>query len=164
VRALTTTAYSHWKNELPAICAKAGVCVVRTKEIPLAAVSGAARWLTKDKALIQVSFKYKTDDQFWFSVFHEIGHILLHGRRQFFVDYGMRDDTEEEREANAFAREVLIAPEYNHLLPHLKSKKDIRRFAAKIGVSPGIVVGRLQYDKLLRQGYCNDLKVKYEWA
>jgi Zn-dependent peptidase ImmA (M78 family) len=76
----------------------------------------------------------------------------------------MRDDTEEEREANAFAREVLIAPEYNHLLPHLKSKKDIRRFAAKIGVSPGIVVGRLQYDRLLRQDYCNDLKVKYEWA
>ncbi len=164
LRALTTTAASQWRTELPDLCATAGVCVVLTKEIPRASLSGAARWITKNKALIQLSLKYKTDDQFWFSFFHECGHVLLHGKRQIFVDYGMRDDTEEEREANKFARDILVPPEYEQSLPLLKSKKDIKRFAASIGVSAGIVVGRLQRDKFLRPNYCNDLKVKYPWA
>lgn len=164
VRALTMVAASKWRKDLSSLCATAGVCVVLTKEIPRSSLSGAARWITKDRALIQLSLKYKSDDQFWFSFFHEGGHVLLHGKRQVFIDYGMRDDAKEEREANQFARNVLIPPEHTHALPHLRTKKDIRRFAASIGVSPGIVVGRLQRDKLLNYKYCNDLKVKYEWA
>ena len=54
-----------WESELVALCAPAGVAVVLTPEIPKAMISGAARWI-KDKAVIQLSLKYKTDDQFWF--------------------------------------------------------------------------------------------------
>jgi Zn-dependent peptidase ImmA (M78 family) len=163
VRALTMTPSSEWKTKLPRLCASAGVCFILTKEIPRASVSGAARWLM-DKALIQLSLKYKRDDQFWFSFFHEAGHLLLHGKKRLFVDYGMRDDTEEERQANRFARAILIPPQFERSFPRLKSKKDIRRFAATIGIAPGIVVGRLQREKCLKPNYCNDLKVTYEWA
>lgn len=69
---------SVWKERMETSCAAAGVAVVFTKEIQGASVSGATRWLTKDKALIQLSLKYKTDDQLLFTFFHEAGHILLH--------------------------------------------------------------------------------------
>ena len=138
--------------------------MVLTKEIPKAAVSGAARWLPKKKMpLIQLSLKFKTDDQLWFSFYHEAGHVLLHGRRKLYVDYGAGNETEEEREANVFARDLLIPPEHIAQLPHLRSKAIIRRFASSIGVSPGIVVGRLQHDRLMPASHCNDLKKKYEW-
>ncbi len=164
VRSLTTAPATDWAQRLPAMCAEAGVCFVLTREAPRASLSGATRWLTKDKVLLQISLKYKTDDQFWFTFFHEAGHALLHGKRQVFVDYGMQDDTKEEREANQFATDLLIPPEYKHLLPDLKRKVQIKNFAESIGISPGIVVGRLQREKFLKPSFCNDLKKKYEWA
>lgn len=165
VRELTTTSGRVWSERLPELCAQAGVAVVLTREIPKAAVSGAARWLPKKEvALIQVSLKFKTDDQLWFSFYHEAGHVLLHGRRKLYVDYGANTETEEECEANAFARDLLVPPEHIAQLPHLRNRKTlIRRFAASIGVSPGIVVGRLQHDGLIPRSHCNDLKKKYAW-
>jgi HTH-type transcriptional regulator/antitoxin HigA len=127
-------------------------------------VSGLTRWLSKDKALIQLSLKYKTDDQVWFTFFHEAGHILLHGKRSVFIECPGRADTPEEREADAFARDFLIPPSYRARLPLLKSKAAIQSFARELGVSPGIVVGRLQHDHLLQPSFCNDLKVKLRWA
>ena len=164
VRELTTTSLRAWRKRLPELCAQAGVAVVLTREIPKAAVSGSARWLSrKDMALIQVSLKFKSNDQVWFSFYHEAGHVLLHGRRKLYIDYGTNNETEEEREANAFARDLLIPPEYVTQLPHLRSRARIRRFASAIGVAAGIVVGRLQHDDLLPKSHCNDLKIKYEW-
>jgi len=164
IRDLTTTSLGVWRKKLPELCAQAGVAAVLTKEIPRAAISGAARWLPKkDVALIQFSLKFKTDDQVWFSFYHEAGHVLLHGRRRLFVDFGVNNKTEEEREANALARDLLVPPEYAMELPRLRRKVDIRRFASQIGVSPGIVVGRLQHDRLLPPSHCNDLKKKYQW-
>ena len=117
----------------------------------------------RETALIQVSSKFKTDDQLWFSFYHEAGHVLLHGRRKLYVDYGADDNTEEEREANAFARDLLIPAQYIGQLPYLRSKGLVRRFASSIGVPPGIVVGRLQHDGLLPPSHCNDLKKRYQW-
>lgn len=166
IRGLTLISASEWRPRLHDLCGQAGVCFVLTKEISRASLSGAARWLTKDKALIQLSLKYKSDDQFWFSFFHEAGHILLHGKRKVFVDYGMSEDSEEELEAHAFAREILIPPDSERALLSLRTKKDIMRFAATIGIAPGIVVGRLQFEKIIKHSdvACNSLKVKYEWA
>ncbi len=166
VRELTMASGREWRKRLPELCAQAGVAVVLTREIPRAAVSGAARWLSKkETALIQISLKFKTDDQLWFSFYHEAGHVLLHGRRELFIDDGVSDETEEEHEANAFARDLLIPPEHTPQLPYLRSKADIRRFASSIGVSPGIVVGRLQHDfpDIVPHSHCNDLKRKYKW-
>jgi len=164
VRSMTTQSAEKLAEEMPSACAAAGVAVVLTPEIPKASISGAARWLTKNKALIQLSLKYKSDDQFWFTFFHEAGHILKHGKKQVFVDYGYSNDTEEEREANEFARDFLIPPEYVHGLPHLKSRALIKKFALSLGISSGIVVGRLQYDNLIYKSAFNDLKRKLEWA
>jgi uncharacterized protein DUF955 len=61
------------------------------------------------KALIQLSSQYETEDQFWFTFFHETGHILLHGKRQFFIDVEIdpASDEQAEKQANNFAREYI---------------------------------------------------------
>jgi Zn-dependent peptidase ImmA (M78 family) len=144
-------------------CALAGVAVVLIKEIPGAGVSGVAKWITKDKALIQLSLKYKTDDQLFFSFFHEAGHILLHGKRRVFVENG-RQEGVEEREADAFAADFLIPDDQSRALYYLKNETAIVAFARALGIAPGIVVGRMQHDKLMPPAYCNHLKRKVTWA
>ena len=163
-RELTVESATSWQGELEDLFAPTGVAVVFVKEIPRAGVSGVARWLSKDKALIQVSLKFKSDDQLWFSFFHEAGHILLHGKRKMFIEFGRHDDTAEEKEANDFARNLLIPPTHSAELAQLKTKRSIKAFAKEVGVSPGIVVGRLQFDGILPPSHCNDLKRKIVWG
>lgn len=154
---------------LAALCAAAGVAVVFVRELPKAHVSAATRWLIPDKALIQLSLRYKTDDHLWFSFFHEAGHVLLHGRRSFIEEgngNGRRDDRDEE-EANRFASDLLIPPrEYVRLKTCSEFDEDtIVEFAQQLGIAPGIVVGRLQHDGLLPwRSRLNALKRRFAWA
>ena len=163
-RSLTTTPTKNAIQDLSALCSPVGVAVVLTKEIAGAGISGAVRWLSKDKALIQLSLKYKTADQLWFTFFHEAGHILLHGKKQVFIECGTSNATDEEQEANVFARDILIPPSRQHGLPYLKTRVQICDFAASVGIAPGIVVGRLQHDDRTLMPMFNDLKRKLSWG
>jgi HTH-type transcriptional regulator / antitoxin HigA len=151
-------------------CAKAGVAVLFIPELPRTRISGATWWLTPDKAVIQLSLRYKRDDTLWFSFFHEAGHILLQGRRrgQLHNDQWKGSATpREEAEANRFARDFLIPPDAYELISHTHADNPevIKRFANRLGIAPGIVVGRLQYDKLLSWGSaCNELRRPLRWA
>ena len=164
LRTMTTMPASEWAVAMKERCAAAGVAVVFTKEIPTAAVSGATRWLTKDKALIQLSLKFKTTDQVWFTFFHEAGHILLHGKKQVFVEFGVNNSTDEEREANEFARDHLISPVHAARLPFLRNREQITTFAMSIGVERGIVLGRLQKEGFLYPSAFNDIKRHLDWV
>lgn len=163
LRTLTTGSVSEWCREVVNRCASVGIVVAFVKEIAGAGVSGVARWMTKDKALIQLSLKYKTDDQLFFSFFHEAGHILLHGKRKVFVEDG-QSETVEEREADVFAADILIPDDKTRAMQYLKDSDTIVRFAKMLNIAPGIVVGRMQYDELMPRAYCNDLKRKIDWA
>jgi HTH-type transcriptional regulator/antitoxin HigA len=152
------------------ICAEAGVAVVFIPDLPKTRASGVARWLTPTKAMIQLSLYGKSDDKLWFSFFHEAGHLLLHGRKEGYLDSierttGGLPDVEED-EANRFARDFLISPsDYQRIAStHNTSTTIIARFAAEIGIAPGIVVGRLQHDGLVPPNYCNKLKRPLQWA
>ncbi|MBI1903068.1 MAG: helix-turn-helix domain-containing protein [Planctomycetia bacterium] len=164
VRRLSVEPASHWRSRIRDYCASAGVAVVFVPEIAGASVSGVTKWATADKALLGLSLKYKTDDQLWFTFFHEAAHILLHGKRRVFIEDGSDPTTDEEKEADAFARDTLIPPTFSAQLRFLKSKAAIRSFAHALGIAPGIVVGRLQRDGVLPHSHCNDLKRKLAWA
>lgn len=84
--------------QLTALCASAGVAVVFVRGLLKARVSGATRWLTPDKALVQLSLRYRTDDHLWFSFFREAGHVLLHGR-QAFIEEDDGDGQEEKEQS-----------------------------------------------------------------
>lgn len=169
-RSLTLLPIEAGIRKLVGACADAGVAVVFVPELPKTRVSGATRWLTPAKALIQLSFRHKTDDHFWFSFFHETAHVLLHRKRSIYLDLleGPRGDVSaEEKKADAFARDTLIPPEEFDCFTSRRgrfSKSRICAFAHAIGVAPGIVVGRLQHDGLLPHSHCNDLKRKVDLA
>jgi addiction module HigA family antidote len=164
-RALTREPPERFQQPLVARCASAGVAVAFVPELPKTGVSGATRWLTPDKALIQLSLRYKSDDQLWFTFFHEAGHVLLHGKRDIFIEGDDMDDSKED-EANRFAADHLIpAAALRHLLSHGRpTLTEIDAFAAEIGISPGIVVGRLQRDRVLAFNTGNRLKRRLCWV
>jgi len=166
VRELTAQAPNVFQPETVRVCAEAGVAVAFVPELPKVRASGATRWLTPNKALLQVNLRYKTDDQLWFTFFHEAGHILKHGKREIFIEDGS-DLDEKEEEASRFAADFLIpSADYRRFLPRAEhySKAEIKEFAQSLKIAPGIVVGRLQHDGKLPKANCNDLKQRFEWA
>jgi HTH-type transcriptional regulator/antitoxin HigA len=134
-------------NEIVNICANAGVAVVFIPEVQRCRISGAAWWASPTRAILALSDRYKRDDHFWFTFFHEAAHLLLHSKKETFVDDDSDNDILED-EANRFARDILIPPDRATELPTLLTDADVKRFAADIGIAPGIVVGRLQHDKI----------------
>lgn len=164
IRGLTELPIQDAVPQVKALCADAGVAVVFVPQVKKSRASGVTRWLSPSKALIQLSLRYKTDDHLWFTFFHEAGHILLHGKRQIFLEDGAGLD-KQEQQANQFAADHLIPPSEAERLYSLTtySQAALRDFASSIGVAPGIVVGRLQHDKRLSCQICNGLKRKLQW-
>ncbi|EON19378.1 hypothetical protein C265_12546 [Cupriavidus sp. GA3-3] len=117
------------------------------------------------KAVLMLSGRYLTDDHFWFSFFHEAGHLLLHWDAGSPILETAEDrHSEREAEANQFAADMLLPNEYQDRLPEVRSNlRGIIRLARDAGVSRGIVVGQLQHRGLVKQGHFNDLKARYKW-
>ena len=135
-------------NQLQSICLEAGVKVVHTPCINKAPISGSTRWLN-DTPFIQLTGRFKRNDSFWFTFFHEAGHILLHGKKDIFlekVDYSDKDLI-KENEADEWTLteeqevEILNAAPIND--------QDIRDFAKQYNTHPAIIIGRLQHKKLI---------------
>ncbi|HPQ71913.1 MAG TPA: HigA family addiction module antitoxin [bacterium] len=167
VRGLTKHSPKDFQPKVNQWCAEAGVAITFVKEVPGIRLSGITRWLDPKKALIQLSLRYKRDDQLWFTFFHEAGHILKHGKKDMFLENDDGQDMEKEMEADKFAADFLIPPrDWTRFTTgrSLFSKADIGKFASEIGISPGIVVGRLQHEKKIPFTHCNDLKVKLAWV
>lgn len=153
--------------KLRSLLASAGVTVVVLRALPGCPVSGAARFLSSDRAMIVVSGRFLADDQFWFTVMHEIAHLLLHGPDQAILDdpYSTdRIDSSEEREANEFAADTLFPADIRAQAAAARlTHRSIITLARAAGVAPGIVVGQLQHAGLIGQDQLNSLKRRFQW-
>ncbi|SEH06886.1 HigA family addiction module antitoxin [Candidatus Venteria ishoeyi] len=165
IRGLTTETPEQFVPQMQELCSIAGVAVVFVPALPKTGVSGATHWVNKNKAIIQLSLRYKTDDHLWFTFFHEAAHILLHGKKELFLEGTNGLDKDKENEANIFAEQELIPThKFATFIERKKfSKVSIISFAKDIGISPGIVVGQLQHKNLLNITFCNDLKQRFKW-
>ena len=139
-------------QQLQQVCLDAGVKVVHTPCLPKAPISGSTRWL-KDTPLIQLSGRYKRNDSFWFTFFHEAGHILLHGKKDIFlesIDYSDKDK-QKEKEADEFAiKWTLTTNEQQEIIDAAPlDENDIKTFAKKFNTHPAIIIGRLQHEGLV---------------
>jgi addiction module HigA family antidote len=160
VRGLTRNLPLNFASLVVKECSAAGVRVVFVPELPGTRAWGATRWLNATTALVQLSLRYKTDDHLWFTFFHEAGHILLHGRRDYFVEADDQHENTKESEADSFALEWLIPRKQYTVFRRLGAYScgAINRFAYQLDIAPGIIVGHLQHEGLLPHNRCNELK------
>lgn len=122
---------------------EAGVVFVILPNLKSSGINGATKKVGS-KIMLMVNDRRAYSDTFWFTLFHEIGHIM-HG------DYGLTFSNENEGNedyADCYAQDMLIPPnEYMSFLQKGDYTEDsIRKFAQVINRDPGIIYGRLQND------------------
>lgn len=171
LRNLTNVSPELFQPEVKRICAGVGVAVVFVPELPKTYINGATFWFDGfKKSALLLSLRFKTNDNLWFSFFHELGHIILHRKKENFLDIsGLKltgEDRIKEKEADTFAANILIPDakwnDFKYSVPYTRQK--ILQFSQDIAIAPGIVVGRLQKEELLPYSHLNGLKEKYQWV
>jgi HTH-type transcriptional regulator/antitoxin HigA len=165
IRALTRQKQpAFFVPKLQQLCAECGVAVVVARAPKGCRASGATRFISPTQALLLLSFRYRSDDHFWFTFFHEAGHLLLHDRRALFVEGTDVLSTHEEEEANEFSANTLVPASYREEMTRLaRNYKSVIRLAHRVGVSPGIIVGQLQHHGQLARNQMNFLKRRFVW-
>ena len=162
IRGLTVKRPEEFIPEMISLCAGSGVALALVPEMKKVPWYGATKWLSATKAMILLNLRRKAEDQFWFSFFHEAGHVLNDSKKDLFINDGKEEDP-NERKANAFAAEFLIPFTYDRVINSLKSKADVIRIAKELQIAPGIVAGRFQH-LTNKWSYFKDLIRSFHWA
>jgi HTH-type transcriptional regulator / antitoxin HigA len=162
LRVLTGRAHDAAVAELRSLLAGTGVALVLSRHLPGTRAHGATFWPARGKAVLMITTRGAYEDIFWFSLFHELCHVLRHGRNSTFIEGidGVDALQQREQEADRFARDVLIPPRRFKLFMDRGdlSATAVRAFAADIGVDAGIVVGRLQHEHAIGYSMHNALR------
>jgi HTH-type transcriptional regulator/antitoxin HigA len=150
IKALCREDWRRYVPELEKLLAKCGVVLVLAPRLKNAPVQGATHWIESDTVLVMLNTEHQYEDRFWFSLFHELGHVLLHGKKDVYVDFDKDGEkTKEEQEADAFAQKWLV-PELDEFYALLDRKQDIKSavetVAKQHGVSPAIVAGCITHN------------------
>lgn len=152
-------------NKLQSLCASIGIKLLNIQCLPKAPINGATRWIN-DTPVIQLSNRYKRYDIFWFTFFHEIGHILLHGKKAIFLEESISTELEKDKEAeaDAFAANILLSKNEEQEIIATKdyTPKAIVAAACKYSTHPSVIAGRLQYLKLVKYWQDQSLMRKVE--
>ena len=136
-----------------------GVALCLIPPIPGFGVHGATRWIA-GHPVMQLSVRGKTDDQLWFTLFHELGHVLLHGHQTVYFQ-GAGDQAEVD--ADEFASSILVPEHYRDRLPSGRNFAAVSDLAAELGIAPSIVLGQAQ--RLTGDyGWGQRLKVRLTWT
>ena len=162
IRMLTRENPAVFEPRMKQLCADAGVAVALVREMKKVPWNGATKWLTPNKVMILLSLRGKGEDKFWFSFFHEAGHVLRDRKKGLFINDETGDDLSEKR-ADSFAAAILIPAKYDSRVTGCRSKKEIILLADKLGIAPGIVAGRYQFLTGQWQMF-NDLIRRLQWA
>lgn len=160
-RELTSRSSEEFYPELEKLCAECGIALILVPYLPKTYIKGATIW-RNNKVIIALSVMDKKADRFWFTFFHEIAHLILHSCKDFHISY---NNDEVEDEADSLARDYLISKEqYGEFVKKhdYRNKEEIINYSHKIGVAPYILLGRLQYDKLLNYSCFNDMIPSFE--
>ena len=167
IRTMTRQPPGHFQDPLQKILADCGVALVICPHMRSTGIHGATFWMGSGKAVVMMTIRYKWADIFWFSLYHEVAHVLLHGRNAVVLEG--EDDTprsiKREAQADKFAENMLIsAKDYKEFTNNGNYyPDDIQSFADRLGIAPGIVVGRLQNDGILEPSWHNGLRERFEW-
>lgn len=164
LRRLTRGSPAVFCPRMTKLLAGCGVALVFVRHLPRTGAQGATQWVGR-KAVIQLSVRYRWADIFWFSLFHELGHLLLHQHKGVFVNPSSGEKSDREQEADVFASDALIPPaSYKRFVDSCEvfSADPVESFAREVEVHPSIVVGRLKHEGLLPHSHLNDLRPRFD--
>lgn len=157
IRSMTVEDPEHFCPQLDHTLAACGIALVYLPHIGGSFLHGATFYDGK-KIVMGMTVRGKDADKFWFSLFHEIAHVVL-------GHIGKAGGTTEqdERDADTFAKNTLIPlNEFQEFVNDGEfDKVSIINFSRRVGIDPGIVVGRLQKEGYIHYSWFNDLKKKY---
>lgn len=161
IRKLVEVQPEDFPVQLKSMCEAVGVAVIFSNCFPKAPISGAARWVG-GTPIIQITDRYKTNDHFWFTFYHEAGHILLHGKKDVFIEgfEGVENDDVKENEANEFAGDWLLPDTFLEEISGEIDEKTVLKIAKEYTTHPAIVVSRLQNLKKVPHSFGRNLKTK----
>lgn len=146
--------------KLKMLCSQVGIALVILPHINKTYLNGVTKWISSDKAMIALSLKGAYEDIFWFTFFHELGHIMQEKKSEVFIDGDEYLLNESEIEADYFALNSLLKAEYyNEFVTNKQylNKVQLRNFAEENDIHIGIVIGRLMKD-----GYIEYKNKSYE--
>jgi Zn-dependent peptidase ImmA (M78 family) len=168
IRGMTLQDPDVFLPRLREIFSDCGVAFVILPYLKNSGINGAVKWINQDRVVLAMNDRRLNADTFWFSLFHEIKHVLQQKTRTVFISSNKQEmkaiDDKLEAEADFYAQNILIpAKEYHRFAPtKYTSDAEIAAFAKEIGIHPGIVAGRLQHDRIIAPNRCTNLKQQYK--
>lgn len=151
IRSMTTMEPETFYPELEQLFSDCGVSFVLLPYLPKSNIYGVTKWLNKDNVMLSVSNRGERADLFWFTICHEVAHVLMEHKREALISMDGADD----KEADKMAEDILIPrEEWDDFIFNTRffSATNVKAFAKKIGVHPSIVLGRLHNEKLVPYG------------
>jgi HTH-type transcriptional regulator / antitoxin HigA len=126
-----------------------GVAVIIEAHLDQTHLDGATMLAADDRPVIGMTLRHNRLDNFWFTLFHEIGHVLKHLSPEnpaiLDLDIDRKKTGRIETEADRFALDTLIPPGvWKEQVRHLNYADEIRAAAKSLCVSPAVIAGRLR--------------------
>ena len=166
IRSMTLQSPREFYPRLVEMFKDCGICFVLLPQLKNCGINGAVKWINKQKVVLAINDRMHYADVFWFSLFHEIKHVLQKKITKTIISgiYQTDIDATLEDEANLFSRNTLIpADKFNKYIQTSRiTTSSIISFARSIDIHPGRVVGRLINEKMIHPSYYHDLRTKYQ--
>jgi HTH-type transcriptional regulator/antitoxin HigA len=126
-----------------AALAEAGVVLTFVREVPGTRVWGATWWLGAEQPVIGLTARGRKPDCFWFNLLHEVGHILLHPRRETFLDLDIDKIVTDpaEDQASDFAERTLLPDDVRVQIARVTTREQLLLLAARLGIGVTIIAG-----------------------
>ena len=158
IRKMTVFKPVEFCPKLKSMLAEYGIALIFLPHLKGSFLQGAS-FMDGNKIVVGITARGKDADKFWFSLFHELAHIVLGHIDQ---TNGISED--DEKAADRWSGDMLIkADDYNRfIIERDYSERSILDFAQAQGIAPGIVVGRMQLERLIKYSMLNNLKERYE--
>lgn len=152
IKSLSNTSHKKYLPKIESILAECGVVVAYMPLFKNIHTQGATTWISPKKALIMINTHNRNEGQFWFTLFHEIGHLLSHSKKDQFINFDNIDKTSQEAQADEFAQKNLL-PNYENMLNYFEAskkitdyKKLVKTIAENENVSIPVFAGRLTHE------------------
>lgn len=135
--------------ELPKILSERGIILVYEQALPSMKLDGVVFKSVTGNPVIGISFRYSRLDNFWFTLMHELAHVVLHMEQletPIFDDFDSNSEELIEVQANSLAKRSFVSrdvwrnckPKYDN------SDRALVEFASSIQIHPAIIAGLLQ--------------------